>query len=77
MKKIFRYYDVTFWNFCIIVMRKDCFCPPAERADFRRKNHVQIRAIRGDKEPLNKLCYQHNAISIIFVFLPRYNNSML
>ena len=36
-EKKFRYYDVTFWNFCIIVMRKDCFCPPAERADFRRK----------------------------------------
>ena len=54
-EKKFRYYDVTFWNFCIIVMKKDCFCPPAERADFRRKKHMQIRAIRGDK----KIVFSH------------------
>ena len=53
-EKKFRYYDVTFWNFCIIVMRKDCFCPPAELADFRRKKS-HANTCGGDK----KIVFSH------------------
>ena len=37
-------------------MRNDCICPLAERAEFRRKKHRQIRAIRGDKKTNNYCC---------------------
>ena len=53
-KNIFQH-RATIWDFCVMLMRNDCIYPPAERADFRRKKHMQIRAIRGDK----KIVFSH------------------
>lgn len=48
MSKKYFQHCATLWAFCVIFMRNDGICPPAELADFRRKKHMQIRAIRGD-----------------------------
>ena len=55
MNEKFFQHGATIWDFCVMLMRNDCICPPAERADFRRKKHMQIRAIRGDK----KIVFSH------------------
>ena len=47
MKNIFQH-GATLWDFCVISMRNDGICPLAELADFRRKKHMRIRAIRED-----------------------------
>ncbi len=37
MNEKFFQHGATIWDFCVMLMRNDCICPPAERADFRRK----------------------------------------
>ena len=46
-KKIFQH-CATLWAFCVILMRNDCICPPAERADFRRKKQKKTHADTRD-----------------------------
>lgn len=59
MKNIFQH-GATLWDFCVILMRNDCICLPAELADFRRKNicgyvrYAEILFTQSEQFPIPK-----------------------